>query len=36
MLGMRLTAPLKTDGNFSYDILEKRQRRCRPPAAALQ
>jgi N-acetylneuraminate synthase/sialic acid synthase len=22
VLGMRLTAPLKTDGNFSYDILE--------------
>ena len=22
VLGMRLTAPLKTDGNFAYDILE--------------
>ena len=33
ILGMRLTAPLKTDGNFSYDILENAPSRVRPPAA---
>ena len=37
ILGMRLTAPLKADGNFSYDILEKRRAAagCGRAAAAI-